>query len=57
MATEGDYLLHAQHLLPMGSYCDGRGFDQQHDSGIWSEAEKAWFVSGMEAGIKRRSDA
>ena len=48
MAAEGDYLLHAQHLLPAGSYCDGRGFNQQHDPGVWSEAEKAWFVSGME---------
>jgi len=46
MASEGDYLLHAQHLLPVGFYCDGRGFDQQHDPGVWSETEKDWFVSG-----------
>jgi len=48
MAAEGDYLYQAQHLLPVGSYCDGRGFDQQHDPGVWSEAEKAWFGSGQE---------
>jgi arylsulfatase A-like enzyme len=43
MEAEGDELLHAQHLLPVGSYADGRGFDEQHDPG-WSERDKAWFA-------------
>jgi arylsulfatase A-like enzyme len=43
MEAEGDALLHAQHLLPVGSYVDGRGFDEQHDPG-WSERDKAWFA-------------
>ncbi|MFN2237315.1 MAG: sulfatase-like hydrolase/transferase [Anaerolineales bacterium] len=47
MADEDDYLLHTRHLLPAGSYVDGRGFEQQHDPGVWSEAEKSWFKSGM----------
>ena len=43
MEAEGDYLLHAQHLLPTGSYIDGRSFDEQHDPG-WSDRDKAWFA-------------
>jgi arylsulfatase A-like enzyme len=43
MEAEGDALLHAQYLLPAGSYIDGRGFDEQHDPG-WSERDKAWFA-------------
>ena len=31
MASEGDYLLHAKHLLPPGAYIDGRGVAEQHD--------------------------
>ena len=33
MASEGDYLLHAEHLLPPGAYGDGRGIDEQDDHG------------------------
>jgi arylsulfatase A-like enzyme len=44
METEGDYLLHTQHLLPAGSYCDGRSFEEQHDPG-WPARDKAWLVS------------
>ena len=43
MEAEGDYLLHAQHLLPVGSYCDGRGYDEQHDPG-WPTRDVAWFA-------------
>jgi arylsulfatase A-like enzyme len=43
MEAEGDELLHAQHLLPVGSYVDGRSFDEQHDPG-WSERDKRWFA-------------
>ena len=43
MEAEDDELLHARHLLPVGSYVDGRGFDEQHDPG-WSERDKAWFA-------------
>jgi arylsulfatase A-like enzyme len=43
MEAEGDELLQAQHLLPVGSYADGRSFDEQHDPG-WSERDKAWFA-------------
>jgi arylsulfatase A-like enzyme len=43
MEAEGDELLHARHLLPVGSYVDGRGFHEQHDPG-WSERDKAWFA-------------
>ena len=42
IASEGDYLLCAQHLPEAGSYADGRSFDEQHDPG-WSERDKAWF--------------
>lgn len=41
MESEGDTMRYARHLPPMGSYIDGRGFDEQHDHG-WSEAEWAW---------------
>jgi arylsulfatase A-like enzyme len=43
MASEGDYLLHAQHLPSTGSYIDGRSFDEQHDPG-WSDHDKAWLT-------------
>jgi arylsulfatase A-like enzyme len=43
MEAENDTLLHAKHLLPVGSYVDGRSFDEQHDPG-WSERDKAWFA-------------
>jgi arylsulfatase A-like enzyme len=33
MRSEGDYLLHARHLLPPGAYVDGRSADAQHDHG------------------------
>jgi arylsulfatase A-like enzyme len=42
MQSEGDYLLCAEHLRPVGSYVDGRAFEEQHDPG-WSEADWAWF--------------
>ena len=43
MEAEGDYLLHAQHLMPVGSYVDGRSFEEQHDPG-WPDRDKAWFA-------------
>ena len=45
MEAEGDYLLCAHHLLPPGTYVDGRGADEQHDHG-WSTEEWAWFRRG-----------
>ena len=42
MEGEGDYLLYAKHLLPVGSYIDGRAFEEQHDHG-WSERDWNWF--------------
>ena len=42
MEAEGDYLLCAKHLLPVGSYIDGRAFEEQHDHG-WSERDWDWF--------------
>lgn len=42
MQSEGDYLLCAEHLRPVGSYVDGRALEEQHDPG-WSEADWAWF--------------
>jgi arylsulfatase A-like enzyme len=41
MAAEEDYLLCAGHVRSVGSYVDGRAFEEQHDPG-WSEAEWAW---------------
>lgn len=42
MEAEGDYLVDAEHLLPVGAYIDGRGFEDQHDPG-WSERDWTWF--------------
>jgi arylsulfatase A-like enzyme len=35
MADEGDYLLHARHLLPPGAYMDGRDVTEQHRHPGW----------------------
>lgn len=43
MAEEGDYLRHLDHLTPVGSYGAGRSIDGQHDPGVWSEEEIAWY--------------
>ncbi len=42
MEAESDYLLCSKHLLPVGSYIDGRPFEEQHDHG-WSERDWNWF--------------
>jgi arylsulfatase A-like enzyme len=48
MRAENDYLLCAEHLMPVGSYVDGRAFEEQHDHG-WSQAEWNWFRCGGDA--------
>jgi arylsulfatase A-like enzyme len=42
MEAEGDYLLCCNQLRPVGSYVDGRAWEEQHDPG-WSEADWAWY--------------
>jgi arylsulfatase A-like enzyme len=46
MEAECDYLRCAERLPPVGSYVDGRGFDEQHDPG-WGEDERAWLANGF----------
>ena len=41
MTLENDYLSCHQYLLPVGSYLDGRAFEEQDDPG-WSPAEWEW---------------
>jgi len=42
MRDEGDYLLCNAHVMPVGSYIDGRSWEEQHDPG-WSKEDWAWF--------------